>query len=62
METNQMEPKPSNNIFNEIRVINAGIEIFSSSLEEQKIPVIHVKWSPPTNNDDELNELLTFLL
>ncbi len=46
----------------ELRVINIGIKQFMESLAQQKVPVVHVDWKPPTEEDEEIEELLESLL
>ncbi len=46
----------------EIRVINIGIKEFMEALEEQQVPVVHVDWRPPTEEDEEIENLLDSLL
>ena len=46
----------------EIRVINIGIKEFMDALEEQQVPVVHVDWKPPTEEDEEIERLLDSLL
>lgn len=50
------------NLFQDIFVINIGIEEFFNALIEQNIPVIQVDWNPEKLNDDEINGLLSVFL
>jgi hypothetical protein len=45
----------------ETAVINVGIAEFCLALEEQKVPVVHVNWVPPTAEDEEIEALLDSL-
>jgi hypothetical protein len=46
----------------EIKVINIGIKEFMEALEEQQVPVVHVDWRPPTEEDEGIENLLDSLL
>ena len=46
----------------ELKVINIGLRQFLEALEEQKTPVVHVDWKPPTEEDEEVTKLLESLL
>jgi hypothetical protein len=46
----------------EVKVINIGVEEFMRALEEQEVPVIHVEWKPPTDEDKEIDNLLDSLI
>ena len=35
----------------QIFVINVGLELFAQELEEHRVPVIRVAWSPPAGGD-----------
>lgn len=43
-------------------VINLGLKKFTESLEQQKVEVLHVDWSPPAGGDQEMIDLLDDLL
>jgi hypothetical protein len=43
-------------------VINIGLSIFSTSLQEQRVDVIQVDWIPPAGGDKEMVDLLDQLL
>jgi hypothetical protein len=43
-------------------VINLGLKSFAESLEEQKVEVVHVNWTPPAGGDQEMMDLLDSLL
>lgn len=45
----------------EIKVINLGLKDFADNLWRKKIPVVHVKWSPPAMGDDNLLKLIDIL-
>jgi hypothetical protein len=42
--------------------INLGLKKFAESLDEQKIEVLQVDWSPPAGGDQEMIDLLDDLL
>ena len=46
----------------DLRVINIGLTQFMEALEVQEIPVVHIQWSPPTEDDEEIQSLLDSLL
>ena len=46
----------------ELAVINIGLEIFSQALEEQKIKVAQVDWTPPAGGDLEFLKRLDLFL
>jgi len=46
----------------EIKVVNIGIKEFMEALEDQQVPVVHVDWKPPTEEDEEIEKLLDSLL
>ena len=46
----------------EIKVVNIGIKEFMDALKEQHVPVVHVDWRPPTEEDEEIEHLLDLLL
>ena len=46
----------------DLQVINIGLTQFMEALEVQDIPVVHIQWSPPTENDEEIQNLLDSLL
>ncbi|MEE9599045.1 MAG: hypothetical protein V3V66_01145 [Anaerolineales bacterium] len=43
-------------------IINLGLKKFAETLDEQKIEVLHVDWSPPAGGDQEMIDLLDDLL
>jgi hypothetical protein len=43
-------------------IINIGLSQFARSLEEQKVEVIQVDWTPPAGGDKEMIDLLDQLL
>jgi len=43
-------------------VINLGLKQFASSLEQQKVEVIQVNWTPPAGGDQEMMDLLDELI
>jgi hypothetical protein len=46
----------------DLQVINLGITQFMTELEAQGIPVVHVEWTPPKEDDEEIENLLESLL
>jgi hypothetical protein len=46
----------------DLQVINLGLTQFMEALEVQDIPVVHIQWSPPTENEEEIQNLLDSLL
>ena len=46
----------------EVKVINIGIKEFMQALDEQHVPLVHVDWKPPTEEDEEIESLLDSLL
>jgi hypothetical protein len=45
-----------------IIVINLGLEKFAKSLEEQKVDLVQVDWTPPAGGDKDMINLLDHLL
>ncbi len=45
-----------------IVAINLGLQVFSESLEDQEVEVVHVNWSPPAGGDQEMMDILEDLL
>jgi hypothetical protein len=43
-------------------IINIGLSQFAISLEEQKVEVVQVDWTPPAGGDQEMIDLLDQLL
>ncbi len=54
--------KETASLLEKIAVINIGINEFAESLEIQDIPVLHVQWTPPAIDDEELIDILDSLL
>jgi hypothetical protein len=46
----------------EVKVVNIGIIEFVQALDEQEVPVVHVDWRPPTEEDEEIEDLLEALM
>lgn len=46
----------------EVKVVNIGIREFVQALDEQEVPVVHVDWRPPTEEDEEIENLLEALM
>lgn len=44
------------------RAINLGLREFAEALKDQGAPVVHVDWSPPPPEAEELADLLDKLL
>jgi len=59
-----MKPQPKQTLLRqpEIKVINIGLELFTQSLQEQEVKVVHVAWKPPADGDPELMAMLEQLL
>lgn len=41
-----------------VRVVNIGLETFSTVLRSQDVPVVQVDWAPPAGGDARLIEIL----
>ncbi len=46
----------------EIKMINIGIKEFMHALDEQQVPVVHVDWRPPAEDDKDIERLLDSLI
>ena len=46
----------------EVKVVNIGIRECGQALDEQEVPVVHVDWRPPTEEDEEIENLLEALM
>jgi len=57
-----METKITKLLSEPIIIINIGLSQFSKSLEEQKVEVVQVDWTPPAGGDKEMMDLLDSLL
>jgi hypothetical protein len=57
-----MEAKIEELLSGPIVIINIGLSQFSKSLEEQKVEVVQVDWTPPAGGDKEMIDLLDRLL
>ena len=42
--------------------INLGLQEFAKTLQDQRVKVIHVDWSPPPPVDEEMDDILDKLL
>lgn len=42
----------------ELKVINMGLEGFAETLKERGAKVLHVRWQPPAQGNDDLLSLL----
>ena len=42
----------------ELRVVNVGLDLFASTLEELGVPAVHMDWRPPAGGDPRLAQLL----
>jgi hypothetical protein len=40
------------------RIINIGLEVFATQLQQQGVRVVHVNWRPPAGGNAELLEAL----
>jgi hypothetical protein len=45
-----------------VKVINIGIKEFVQALDDQEVRVVHVDWRPPTEEDEDIENLLEALL
>jgi hypothetical protein len=43
-------------------IVNIGVREFAESVQAQDAEVIHVEWTPPASDDQEMEELLDKLL
>ena len=43
-------------------IVNVGLREFAESVQEQEAEVIHVDWTPPAADDQEMEALLDKLL
>jgi hypothetical protein len=57
-----MEMKINNLLPGPVIAINLGLKQFGTSLEQQKVEVVQVDWSPPAGGDHEMMDLLDALL
>jgi hypothetical protein len=57
-----METKIEKLLTEPIVVVNVGLSQFARSLEEQKVEVVQVDWTPPAGGDKEMIDLLDRLL
>ena len=57
-----MESKIEKLLSEPIVVINVGLSQFAKSMEEQKVDVIQVDWTPPAGGDQEMIDLLDQLI
>ncbi|NQS91688.1 MAG: hypothetical protein HQ574_04700 [Chloroflexi bacterium] len=57
-----MDNKVQDLFQDELTVINIGLRKFAEELEDQKINVVQVDWSPPAGGDQDLIDLLDDLL
>jgi hypothetical protein len=57
-----MESKIEELLTNGPSVINIGLHSFFESSNAQGIPVVHIKWEPPAQGNQELLKLLEKLL
>lgn len=52
----------SNILEEKVIVINLGLKQFSSAIEQQNEKVIHVEWKPPSEDSEEIENMLDSLL
>ncbi len=57
-----MDSKANELLKKPIIVINVGLEKFAKSLEEQKVDLVQVDWTPPAGGDKDMINLLDQLL
>ena len=57
-----MEIKIDKLLSEPVVIINIGLSQFARSLEEQKVEVVQVDWTPPAGGDKEMIDLLDQLL
>jgi hypothetical protein len=57
-----MEKKIEKLLSEPVVVINIGLGQFARSLEEQKVEVVQVDWTPPAGGDQEMIDLLDQIL
>jgi len=57
-----METKIEKLLSQPVVIINIGLNQFARSLEEQKVEVVQVDWTPPAGGDREMIDLLDQLL
>jgi hypothetical protein len=57
-----MEKKIEKLLSEPVVIINIGLSQFARSLEEQKVEVVQVDWTPPAGGDKEMIDLLDQLL
>ena len=57
-----MEIKIEKLLSEPVVIINIGLSQFARSLEEQKVEVVQVDWTPPAGGDKEMIDLLDQLL
>ena len=57
-----MDSKVNELLQKPIIVINVGLEKFAKSLEEQKVDLVQVDWTPPAGGDKDMINLLDQLL
>jgi hypothetical protein len=49
-------------LLEEVKVVNIGITEFMQSLSDQGVQAVHVDWTPPSEEDGEIEALLEDLL
>jgi hypothetical protein len=57
-----MQSKMNDLLQNPMVVINLGLEKFAKSIEEQQVEVVQVDWVPPAGGDQDMIDLLDYLL
>ncbi len=57
-----MQTKVDELLHKPLVVINLGLKQFAESLEEQKVEVVQVDWTPPAGGDKAMSDLLDQLL
>ena len=57
-----MENKIEKLLSEPVVIVNIGLSQFARSLEEQKVEVVQVDWTPPAGGDKEMIDLLDQIL
>lgn len=61
-DTDSDNPIPKNRLLSEtLKVINIGLEQFSTDLQKLDVPVVHLDWKPPAGGNIRLATLLSKL-
>ncbi len=57
-----MHEQIENILSGQIIVVNIGLRGFAESFEDQEIEVVQIDWTPPAGGDQEMIDLLEYLL